>query len=61
MSANTLDSYDDLPYESLSLPDTHPDYLRAIASLYGVKAAPLETCRVLALAQQHADLTNPLS
>ncbi len=45
----TLDSYDDLPYESLSLPDTHPDYLRAIASLYGVKAAPLETCRVLEL------------
>lgn len=56
MSANTLDSYDDLHYESL-----YPDYLRAIASLYGVKAAPLETCRVLALAQQHADLTSPLS
>ncbi|MBT9614287.1 MAG: methyltransferase regulatory domain-containing protein [Burkholderiales bacterium] len=49
MSTNTLDSYDDLPYESLPLPDTHPDYLRAIASLYGVKAAPMDSCRVLEL------------
>jgi len=47
--ANTLDSYDDLPYESLPLPDTHPDYLRAIARLYGVNAAPAESCRVLEL------------
>ncbi|MDP1682010.1 MAG: class I SAM-dependent methyltransferase [Burkholderiales bacterium] len=45
----TLDSYDDLPYESLPLPDTHPDYLRAIARLYGVSAAPAESCRVLEL------------
>ena len=45
----TLDSYDDLPYASLPLPDTHPDYLRAIARLYGVQAAPAESCRVLEL------------
>ena len=45
----TLDSYDDLPYESLPLPDTHPDYLRAIARLYGMEAAPASTCRVLEL------------
>ena len=45
----SLDSYDDLPYESLPLPDTHPDYLRAIARLYGVEAAPASTCRVLEL------------
>lgn len=45
----TLDSYDDLPYESLPLPDTHPDYLRAIARLYGVAAAPMAACRVLEL------------
>jgi len=49
MSNLTLDSYDDLPYESLPLPDTHPDYLRAIARLYGVDAAPAESCRVLEL------------
>ena len=45
----TLDSYDDLPYESLPLPDTHPDYLRALARLYGVDAAPATSCRVLEL------------
>ena len=45
----TLDSYDDLPYESLPLPDTHPDYLRALARLYGVEAAPATSCRVLEL------------
>lgn len=45
----TLDSYDDLPYESLPLPDTHPDYLCAIAHLYGVEAAPMRACRVLEL------------
>ena len=44
---STLDSYDDLPYESLPLPDTHPDYLRAIARLYGVAAAPAEFVEVL--------------
>ena len=49
MSAATLVSYDDLPYESLPLPDTHPNYLRAIARLYGVNAAPAESCRVLEL------------
>ena len=47
--SSTLDSYDDLPYESLPLPDTHPDYLRAIALLYGVTAAPASACRVLEL------------
>lgn len=46
---DTLDSYDDLPYESLPLPDTHPDYLRALARLYGVEAAPMASCRVLEL------------
>ena len=45
----TLASYDDLPYTSLPLPDTHPDYLRAIARLYGVAAAPMASCRVLEL------------
>lgn len=49
MSNSTLDSYDDLPYESLPLPDTHPDYLRTIARLYGVNSAPAESCRVLEL------------
>ena len=47
--ANTLVSYDELPYESMPQPDRHPDYLRAIARLYGVNAAPTESCRILEL------------
>ena len=46
---SSFDSYDDLPYESLPLPDMHPDYLRAIARLYSVDAAPASACRVLEL------------
>ncbi len=49
MSANTLASYDELPYESMPQPDRQPDYLRAIALLYGVNAAPTESCRILEL------------
>lgn len=45
----TLDSYDDLPYDSVTIPDTHPDGLRAIAKLFGVNAKPAGQCRVLEL------------
>lgn len=44
-----IDSYDDLPYESVPIPDTHPDYLAAIARLFGVATAPASDCRVLEL------------
>lgn len=46
---NTLASYDALPYESVPIPDTHPDYLRAVARTYGFDATPLSTARVLEL------------
>ena len=46
---NTLDSYDDLPYDSVPITDTHPDGLRAIARLFGVDARPAHACRVLEL------------
>ncbi|TXT18292.1 MAG: hypothetical protein FD132_2122, partial [bacterium] len=45
----TLQSYDDLPYESVPITDTHPDYLGALARLFGVETAPVEACRVLEL------------
>lgn len=45
----TLASYDALPYESVPIPDTHPDCLRAIASMYGFDATPLARARVLEL------------
>lgn len=49
MTPATLESYDDLPYDSVPIPDTHPDGLRAIARLFGVSAKPAEACRVLEL------------
>lgn len=46
---NTLPSYDALPYESVPISDTHPDYLRAVAWTYGFDATPLSRARVLEL------------
>lgn len=45
----TLTSYDQIPYESFAMPDTHPDYLSTLAGLLGCPAAPAERCRVLEL------------
>lgn len=44
-----MDPYADLPYASHSFPETHPEQLAALASLFGVTGAPLEACRVLEL------------
>ncbi len=46
---DTLASYDDLPYDSVPITDTHPDGLRAIARLFGVAGKPAHACRVLEL------------
>jgi SAM-dependent methyltransferase len=45
----TLPSYDQVPYESFALPETHPDYLATLGRLLGVPAAAPERCRVLEL------------
>lgn len=42
-------TYDDLPYESLPLPQTHPDVLCTAATLLGLRPAPVDRCRVLEL------------
>jgi SAM-dependent methyltransferase len=42
-------SYDDVPYESNPLWVTHPDHLAAVATLAGMRPAPVERCRVLEL------------
>ncbi|MGV3531430.1 MAG: class I SAM-dependent methyltransferase, partial [Chthoniobacteraceae bacterium] len=43
----TPTAYDDLPYESLAYPQTHPDRLATVATLFGLKPAPVDGCRVL--------------
>jgi methyltransferase-like protein/SAM-dependent methyltransferase len=40
-------SYDDVPYEGGIVAGTHPEHLAAIGRLFGVEAAPAESCSVL--------------
>lgn len=46
---NTLQSYDELPYDRLPFPETEPDFLSALARLHGFVAADARTARVLEL------------
>lgn len=41
--------YDEIPYPSLTFPQTHPNRLAVLAGLYGLDAAPVERCRFLEL------------
>lgn len=43
-------SYDEVPYKSYPYRQTHPDRLATIATLFGMRPAPLAGCRVLELA-----------
>lgn len=47
--ARTALKYDLLPYQSRAFPQSHPSRIGAIARLFGLPAAPLETARVLEL------------
>jgi methyltransferase-like protein/SAM-dependent methyltransferase len=42
-------SYDELPYPSHAFPQTHPDRLATLATLFGLRPAPADGCRVLEL------------
>jgi SAM-dependent methyltransferase len=42
-------AYDVLPYATRPLPHTHPDRLAVIGSLFGMRPAPIDRCRVLEL------------
>jgi SAM-dependent methyltransferase len=46
---DTLASYDELPYDSLPLPETQPDYLAAVARLHGFEAPDPRHARILEL------------
>ncbi|WP_242467534.1 methyltransferase regulatory domain-containing protein [Thiocapsa imhoffii] len=45
----TLESYDQIPYESFAITETHPDVLASIGWLFGLETADPEHCRVLEL------------
>ncbi|HQT01372.1 MAG: hypothetical protein B7Y26_05320 [Hydrogenophilales bacterium 16-64-46] len=46
---DTLASYDELPYDSLPLPETQPDVLAALARLHGFNAPDPRRARILEL------------
>jgi ubiquinone/menaquinone biosynthesis C-methylase UbiE len=41
--------YDQFPYDSHPFPQTHPRHLGALARLFGLESAPIETARILEL------------
>ena len=47
--ARNAKSYDLMPYESKSIPQSHPARLAAIAKIFGLTANPVHTARVLEL------------
>jgi SAM-dependent methyltransferase len=46
---DTLTSYDELPYDSLPLPETQPDFLAAMAKLHGFDVPDPSRARILEL------------
>lgn len=46
---DTLITYDELPYDSLPLPETQPDFLAAVAALHGFDAPDPSRARILEL------------
>lgn len=42
-------SYDEVPYASHPFPQTHPDRLATVATLFGLRPPPVQRCRVLEL------------
>jgi methyltransferase-like protein/protein-L-isoaspartate O-methyltransferase len=47
MKAELRSSYDEFPYQSLPLRQTHPDHLATVGSLFRFEAPDVECCRVL--------------
>jgi SAM-dependent methyltransferase len=45
--AKADNSYNEMPYLSLPMAQTHPDRLASVAKLFGMSPAPIASCRVL--------------
>ena len=56
-----LNSYDEVPYQSVALVETHPERLAAIATLFGMEPPPVETARILELGCAGAGNLLPLA
>jgi hypothetical protein len=49
MEASRVTVYDEVNYPSFPIYYTHPDRLAVMATLFGMRPAPAEKCRVLEL------------
>ena len=49
MSEQIQANYDEVPYDSLAFPQTHPGTIATVATLFGMTPAPVTNCRVLEL------------
>ena len=49
MECPSLDAYESLPYDRLSVRETHPDHLAVLARLHGIESPEPGACRVLEL------------
>ncbi len=49
MSDEPQTSYDEVPYASHAFPQTHPNTMATVATLFGMTPAPVTNCRVLEL------------
>jgi SAM-dependent methyltransferase/methyltransferase-like protein len=49
VSDPTIASYDEVPFDSGPVTNSHPDSLATVATLYGLTPPPVDSCRVLEL------------
>lgn len=49
MTGPPPDAYDEITYPNFAFPQTHPDRLASLATLFGMGPSPVECCRVLEL------------
>lgn len=54
-------SYDEMPYTNKAFPQSHPDRLAALATLFGLKPPALDACRVLELGCASGDNLIPMA
>src|SRR5688572_22135916 len=61
VSGQSSTSYDEVPYINRSFPQTHPDRLATLATLFGVATADIDRARVLELGSASGDNLIPMA
>src|SRR5688572_3537517 len=61
VSGQSATRYDEVPYINRSFPQTHPDRLATLATLFGVATADIDDARVLELGSASGDNLIPMA